>query len=232
MSAFILVDFDGTIVRQDATDLILERFALPEWRVIEDDWAAGRIGSRECLARQIDLVRATEQDLDELIGELEIDPAFGDFAAQCRELGWEVVIGSDGLDRVVTRVLRRAGLDLPHVSNRLVAAGADRWRVEFPYFASACRSSSGTCKCAIAGRTMAPAVLIGDGRSDFCVAAEAHYVLAKGKLADYCRKTATRHIEIEGFADAIAVLPRLFGADTLLHAGGRRQITAEGLRQA
>src|SRR5262249_16218954 len=149
---FILVDFDGTIVRRDVTDLILERFAFPEWRKIEDDWVAGRIGSRECLVRQIDLVRAADHDLDELIDEVEVDPAFATFVAQCRELGCDLMIGSDGFDRVISRVLDRAGLDLPYASNRLVAVGADRWRVEFPSFDPTCRSSSGTCKCAIAGR--------------------------------------------------------------------------------
>ena len=55
----VLVDFDGTIAPIDTTDLLLERFAAPAWHDIEDDWKAGRIGSRECLVRQIDLVRAT-----------------------------------------------------------------------------------------------------------------------------------------------------------------------------
>ncbi len=74
MKPLVLVDFDGTIVHQDATDLILERFALPEWRDVERDWVAGRIGSRECLARQVDLVRASETDLNSLRNENEIAP--------------------------------------------------------------------------------------------------------------------------------------------------------------
>jgi 2-hydroxy-3-keto-5-methylthiopentenyl-1-phosphate phosphatase len=60
----VLVDFDGTIAPTDTTDLLLERFAEPEWHSIEDDWKAGRIGSRECLVRQIDLVRATPTEMD------------------------------------------------------------------------------------------------------------------------------------------------------------------------
>src|SRR5262245_12565255 len=55
----VFVDFDGTIASLDTTDLLLERFAAPQWRQIEEDWKAGLIGSRECLVRQIDLVRAT-----------------------------------------------------------------------------------------------------------------------------------------------------------------------------
>jgi 2-hydroxy-3-keto-5-methylthiopentenyl-1-phosphate phosphatase len=211
MSAFILIDFDGTIVRQDATDLILERFAQPEWRAVEQDWVTGRIGSRECLARQIDLVRATEDDLEGLISELEIDPAFPAFVSLCQELGFDAVIGSDGLDRVISRVLARAGLDLPFVSNRLAHTGNDRWRVDFPHFDRACSVLSGTCKCATAARSALPTVLVGDGRSDFCIAARAQWVLAKGSLAQHCRKSGIPHVAIDGFADAVEAL-RSFAA--------------------
>jgi 2-hydroxy-3-keto-5-methylthiopentenyl-1-phosphate phosphatase len=44
----VFVDFDGTISLEDTTDVILERFADPEWRKVESEWLAGIIGSREC----------------------------------------------------------------------------------------------------------------------------------------------------------------------------------------
>lgn len=209
MKPLVLIDFDGTIVRQDATDLILERFALPEWRDVESDWVSGRIGSRECLARQVDLMRATEQELDALIGELEIDPAFSTFARLCRDLGYSVAVGSDGLDRVIAATLGRAGIDLPFVSNRLVQTDVDRWRVEFPNFRGACEVASGTCKCAIASPASALTVLVGDGRSDFCAAAQAKWVLAKGALALHCRQAGISHSRIEGFADAVEAIRTL-----------------------
>lgn len=209
MKPLVLVDFDGTIVRQDATDLILERFALPEWRDVESEWVAGRIGSRECLARQVDLVRATEQEMDDLIGEIDIDPSFSTFARLCRDLGYSVVVGSDGLDRVITATLGRAGIDLPFVSNRLVQTGADRWRVEFPNYRGTCEVASGTCKCAIASPASALTILVGDGRSDFCAAGQAKWVLAKGALALHCRQAAIPHSRIEGFADAVDAIRTL-----------------------
>jgi 2-hydroxy-3-keto-5-methylthiopentenyl-1-phosphate phosphatase len=232
MSAFILVDFDGTIVRDDATDLILERFALPEWRMIEDDWSAGRIGSRECLARQIDLVRATERDLADLIDGLEIDPAFSDFAALCQDAGFDIVIASDGLDRVIAAVLARFGFDLPYVSNRLVNTGADRWRVDFPNFDRACGPVSGTCKCAVSGRATSPTLLIGDGHSDFCAATQAKWVLAKGQLAHHCRQSAIPHVPITGFADAIDVLRLLFPRQAAVPAGAQLDAVPAGLGHA
>ncbi|MBV8961932.1 MAG: phosphoserine phosphatase, partial [Hyphomicrobiales bacterium] len=70
----ILLDFDGTIAIEDTTDCLLERFAPPSWRDVEDAWEAGLIGSRECLARQIELVRASEEDLERFIADVHIDP--------------------------------------------------------------------------------------------------------------------------------------------------------------
>jgi 2,3-diketo-5-methylthio-1-phosphopentane phosphatase len=205
MVSSVLIDFDGTITLEDTTDLVLERFADPRWRQVEADWVAGRIGSRECLLQQIDLVRASKADLDELADEVEVDPAFVDFVAAGRELGLNLRIGSDGFDHVIARVLARIGVNLPVVSNRLVPVGDNRWRAEFPYYLGDCRSQSGNCKCALFG-TGAPMMLIGDGRSDFCPAAQATLVLAKKSLAMYCRKNAIDHIEIQGFADGTRAL--------------------------
>src|SRR3954466_4234943 len=83
----VFVDFDGTIASVDTTDLMLERFAAPAWRDIEDDWKAGRIGSRECMVRQIDLVRASPSEMDDFVAGIEIDPNFPAFAKLCTRLG-------------------------------------------------------------------------------------------------------------------------------------------------
>jgi 2-hydroxy-3-keto-5-methylthiopentenyl-1-phosphate phosphatase len=53
MKCHVFVDFDGTISPLDTTDLLLDRFADPLWRKIEAEWVTGRIGSLECMARQI-----------------------------------------------------------------------------------------------------------------------------------------------------------------------------------
>ena len=92
MVSSVLIDFDGTIALEDTTDLILERFADPLWRQVESDWVAGKIGSRECLSRQIDLVRASKSELDEFADGVVVDPAFGDFVVAGRALGLRMVI--------------------------------------------------------------------------------------------------------------------------------------------
>jgi 2-hydroxy-3-keto-5-methylthiopentenyl-1-phosphate phosphatase len=221
----LLIDFDGTIVLEDTTDLVLERFADPAWHAVEDDWVAGRIGSHECLAQQIELVRASAVDLDHLADQATIDPGFVDFVAAGSKLGLRMVVASDGFDHIIHRVLGRAGVTLPLVSNRLVPVGADRWRAHFPHYREQCRSQSGNCKCALYDAP-GPRILIGDGRSDFCPAEQATLVLAKGALAAHCRKSGIDHIAIDGFADAtralgVALAERLLSshpAETVAHA--------------
>ena len=199
----VFVDFDGTIAPVDTTDLLLERFADPAWREIEEDWTAGRIGSRECLVRQIDLVRASQAEIDAFVASIEIDSGFAGFARLCERLGHSVTVLSDGLDRTIEAVLDRYQLDLPFYANRLQWQGGDRWRLSFPHARSDCQTLSGNCKCHFTeGQPRQLRVLVGDGRSDFCAAGRADLVLAKGALLQHCRAARLPHLAFTDFNEA------------------------------
>lgn len=199
----VLVDFDGTIATVDTTDALLERFALPEWHAIEQEWKDGAIGSRECMVRQIDLVRATPAEFEAFISSIEIDPGVPAFITECRQRGFEVTVVSDGLDRTVRAVLARHDIDVPIRANALRHIGGDRWALTFPHARTECRALSGNCKCATPNRLASPLrVVVGDGRSDFCVAEQADYVLAKDKLAAHASACNLPHAAFTSFAEA------------------------------
>jgi 2,3-diketo-5-methylthio-1-phosphopentane phosphatase len=202
----VLVDFDGTIAPDDPTDRILDRFAAPKWRDLEDDWQAGRMSSRECMQRQAALLRATPGQLDAAIADVRIDPGFHAFVALCRRRGVAITIVSDGFDRVVGNVLKRAGLPIRYFANALEWQGGDRWSLTLPYRRAGCRSDAANCKCAHGAASGTPCVAIGDGRSDFCMAAQADYVIAKGALAEFCCARDLRYASFRNFDD---VTPRL-----------------------
>jgi 2,3-diketo-5-methylthio-1-phosphopentane phosphatase len=205
----VLVDFDGTIAPTDTTDLLLERFAAPAWRVIEEEWQSGRIGSRECLVRQIDLVRATPAEIDAFLAGIEIDAGFPGFVSLCRRLGASISVLSDGLDYSVATILKRYGLKLPFYANHLQWLGEDRWRLTFPHARSDCLSLSGNCKCSLAEVAASQVrIVVGDGRSDFCLAQRADLVLAKGALLAHCRASGLPHQPFNSFADATEFLAR------------------------
>lgn len=207
MNCHVFVDFDGTVVPSDATDFLFERFAPPEWRDVEHEWQAGRIGSRECLARQVAMLRALPQELDAAVDGLPIDPGFRTFLAVCKERSIGVTVISDGFDRVIARVLRRHGVEMPFTANRLETVGRDGWRLGFPHSREDCKSLSGHCKCAtLLGNGRGLKVVVGDGRSDFCVAGEADFVFAKAKLLEMCRTAGVAHQPFTDFFDVAAIL--------------------------
>ena len=207
----IYCDFDGTISSVDVIDALLERFGLPGWMALENDWRAGRIGSRECMSGQVALLDLDRAELDAYLANAEIDPAFPAFVAQARRLGMPLQILSDGLDYSISTIMSRHNLAiLPVAANRLCPVSARRWALSSPWQAAGC--ASGTCKCACIERGRLPAtqtLLIGDGASDFCAAERVDFVFAKHRLIDHCRSRNIPHVPISGFDEAIALLPLL-----------------------
>lgn len=209
----VFVDFDGTVSLEDTTDVILERFADPAWRQVEASWLAGEIGSRECLARQVDLVRASPEDLETIVEDVPLDPHFPELVALCHSHRVPITVISDGLDRVITKMLARAGVSVPVLANHLEWRGNNRWRLTFPYANGACRAQAGHCKCtALTKEPRTLRILIGDGRSDFCAAETADLVVAKGALAEHCQSTGLSYIVFGNFAGATTLLADWIGA--------------------
>lgn len=218
----IFCDFDGTIALEDVTDTLLERFAPPAWRELEQAWKAGTIGSRECLAQQIPLLDMSRAQLDRHLDTIELDPDFPGFVAEARASGHALVIVSDGLDYSIRRILARHRLvDLPIMANALQQTGDRAWRLGFPCFVEGCRAMSGHCKCASVRRWQGAAssprtLLIGDGTSDFCAAHQVDLVFAKQALIGHCASKGLPHHPIRGFAEArrlLSILGRIDAPD-------------------
>jgi len=213
----VLLDFDGTIAPDDPTDRLLERFAEPAWLEIEAAWQSGKISARHCMARHTALLRVTPEALDQAIGEIRIDPGVHAFVDICRRRGVELTIVSDGFDRVLRAVLEREQLRLPFFANRLEWQGGDRWRLAFPYARVDCRSQGANCKCAHGVGGASPLVVIGDGRSDFCMSESADYVIAKGALAAFCRSRQLAHASFETFDEVRAHFMRWLDREAMPH---------------
>lgn len=200
----VLVDFDGTIVPGDVTDHIFQSFAQPEWLKLEEEWQAGRMNSRDCMGAQVELIRATRDDIFRAVSERDIDPAFPEFVRQCQARDIDVTVVSDGFDLAIEATFERYGIDLPFYANHLAWQGDNRWKLEFPNRNSACDTGSGNCKCRQLAEPLTRTVVIGDGRSDFCVASKADFVLSKASLTRHCQSQGLHHWAISGFADVVA----------------------------
>ena len=212
-----IVDFDGTVAPEDTVDALLRTFAGPEWEQIEEEWVRGSINSQQCMAGQVALVRGEHDRLKEFLESVEIDPTFASFVEFVRPFG-EVVVVSDGLDYPIRHALRKAGIDVPIVANAMEFREGGLG-ISFPYASAECTVGSGVCKCAVsvarnAGRGM-PVVLIGDGRSDQCIAREADYVFAKSTLRSICETEGIRHVPFETFADVLDTVRKWIEQDLL-----------------
>ena len=206
-----IVDFDGTLAPRDPLDSLLARFATSRWQELEAANQAGRISPRSCLQEQVRLVAASRLELEAFFHDIELDPGFAEFCRYAQTLG-EVAIASDGIDYPIRLLMDKGRLPrLRSYANRLhfLAGGLD---VSFPFLAVDCGAGNGTCKCAAAqGLATAfggPVVLIGDGRSDFCLARRADHVFAKSSLRAYCEAEGIAHVPFASFDDVLQELRR------------------------
>jgi 2-hydroxy-3-keto-5-methylthiopentenyl-1-phosphate phosphatase len=215
-NAVLFLDFDGTITRRDAVDAILEAYADPEWLKFESEWREGRIGSRDCLRAQMDLVRASRQQLDALLDQIEVDEGLVPLLEMCAAHNIPAHIISDGFDYCIRRILSRARrvntlLRGARVcASRLEARGL-QWRTEFPFFHQTCGHGCATCKPAVMrllNPSNAPALFVGDGLSDRYAVDSADLVFAKDGLATYCHENGIEYAPFRNLNDVAAHLDR------------------------
>lgn len=200
----IACDFDGTITTTDTTDRVLEALADPRWRDLEAAWLAGQITAAECMRRQISLIGADRKALDRVLDAVTLDPGFPEFVGWCEARALPVAVVSDGVDYFIQRILARHGLErLPVSANRLRGR-----RLGHPWRRKGCAAGAGVCKCAVSSGE-GELVYIGDGRSDFCVAARADILFAKGALAEYAEGRGQPFIAFETFHDVTTTLSAL-----------------------
>ena len=194
--SIIFFDFDGTITKRDTTDAVLEAFALPPWQEIEEEWVAGRIGSRECMTRQLALVRASEAELNGLLDSLEIDEDFATLLEYCEIHNVAAHIISDGFDYFISRILNRKSLGLKRAVSRMTVSSSHlefqdgRIVTSFPFYSNGCEHGCATCKPTVMkslNPSDEPTIFVGDGLSDRFAAGAADVVFAKSKLLSFCR---------------------------------------------
>jgi 2-hydroxy-3-keto-5-methylthiopentenyl-1-phosphate phosphatase len=206
-----IIDFDGTVAPVDTVDALLERFAAPAWRQIEEQWVSDQIDSQQCMAAQIDLVSGDRSSLEHFLESVDLDPAFTDFVLYASTFA-DLAIVSDGLDYPIRHALQRPGIPPIAIYANKLGFRTGGLEISFPYTDAACAVNSGVCKCAVSrslvrGRAVTT-VLIGDGRSDQCFARSAGHVFAKGSLRRFCEQERIAHTPFDSFADVLAVIRR------------------------
>lgn len=220
----VFSDFDGTITRLDVTDVILEQYAHPSWRDVEEQWLRGNIGSRECFERQAALVNVSVKQLNALIDSIPLDPGFPVFFHFLKAQQLPFYILSDSFDYVIRRVLKRVGANGQlrngrHLFSTGLRLESGRLQAIFPHGDHGCNHGCATCKPAIMRRVRKkgqPVIFIGDGLSDRFAVEAADVVFAKHDLLAYCRKHRVACSPFETFGDVQRELAELLDAGALV----------------
>ena len=215
-SIHILCDFDGTISLDDTTDTLLKSFAKNGWEDIEEQWENGIIGSQLCMKNQIELLDMSVSDFHSCLDKIELDSSFLDLLNFCTNNDIQLTIVSDGLDLAIQYLLQKNNLGhFPIVSNKLIQTDEFSWSLQFPNANPLCIAASGTCKCQVAEqyRHQKKIILIGDGRSDFCLAKNADYVFAKASLTRHCEEHGIPFQPIHSLSDSISHLESFLHLD-------------------
>ncbi|SIQ58530.1 Haloacid Dehalogenase superfamily, subfamily IB, phosphoserine phosphatase-like/2,3-diketo-5-methylthio-1-phosphopentane phosphatase [Rhizobium sp. RU35A] len=228
MQAFC--DFDGTISMLDVSDAVFAQFSLPQWRDVEERWEEGLISARQCMRAQVDLIRASQAEIDDFLDTLAIDEGFFAFQRFCVEHAIAITIVSDGVDHFIRRILANHGITgIDIIANRLMhyhEAGEERFDLAFPHARDTCRPQSGVCKCSVLSAARSTHIYVGDGRSDFCVSHDARFVFAKAKLATYCEEHRIPYVGFTSFHDVTHALRSLTSAEPLQFLPRSRSTTA------
>ena len=204
----LVVDFDGTVTKQDLLDTIASTFGDPDvYQEVEVGLHGGRLPLRDVITREFEPVR---KSLEEVVRweleNVEIRPGFGELVEMARERGWRVIIVSSGFHELIEPILEREGVDVELHANR-VDPRPEGWRVIWQYEDS-CESCGESCKRSLVREFAGEdeIVYIGDGYSDRCAAEASDRVFATKGLAEYLREQG---IPFEPFDDFHDVAERL-----------------------
>jgi len=204
----LVVDFDGTVTKEDLLDTIASRFGDPVvYQEVEDGLDEGRMSLREVITREFEPVR---KPLDEIVEwELEnvhIRPGFHELVELADERGWRFVIVSSGFHELIEPILEREGVEVELHANR-VDPRPDGWKVFWQYDES-CDSCGESCKRSIVQEFAGDdeLVYIGDGYSDRCAAEASDLVFATRGLASYLDEKGVLYERFDDFHDVVRSL--------------------------
>ncbi len=180
----IQCDFDGTIIKNNLSVLIREKYACSDWQKIDSDYLHGHITVEQSNKLQFAFIKESKERLQEFVRRhIELRPGFLKFVRYCQESAIPFVIVSSGLDFYIEPVLVEIGMPDLELHCGRTSFGRDGINVSY-YDPEGNIINQGFKKKYLTrlkkrGKNI---IYIGDGLSDLEAARQADHVFATGHL--------------------------------------------------
>src|SRR5208337_922479 len=117
----VWIDFDGTISERDTLDELISKYSINDsWKLVEERWHAGLIGSRQCLEEEFALLRIPASELHSSIEGIGVDKGIFNLLNIFDTFSIPVAIVSDGVDIFIKQILKNNGISgIPIRSNTI-----------------------------------------------------------------------------------------------------------------
>ncbi|MEO5575737.1 MAG: haloacid dehalogenase-like hydrolase [Gaiellaceae bacterium] len=193
----LFIDWDGTVTVRDSLVQVIHEFGDPALLAKLEP----RVGVDLTLHEEIALeFAAIVAPLDDVVSWVLDHVTVRSGLRSLAEL--RPVVVSAGFHELIEPVLRREGIDLEVLANR-VDAQPDGWRVRFRD-TTACATCGEPCKRG--SLSSGPYVYVGDGYSDRCAALAAERIFARDSLARHLDELGVAYEPFEDLDDVATLL--------------------------
>jgi len=196
----IQCDFDGTIIRNNLSVLLREKYACGDWRKIDSDYLHGHLTVEQSNKLQFAFIKESKERLQSFIRQhIELRPGFVEFVRYCQESAIPFAIVSSGLDFYIEPVLAEIGM--PDLELHCGQTFFSRDGIDVSYYDPEGNIINRGFKrkyLAWLKKRGTNIIYLGDGLSDLEAARQADHVFATGHLLDLL---SSEPVICNGFSD-------------------------------
>ncbi len=182
----IQCDFDGTIIRNNLSVLLRERYAGGDWQRIDSDYLHGYLTVEQSNKLQFALIKEPKERLQAFVRQhIELRPGFVEFVRYCQESAVHFAIVSSGLDFYIEPVLAQISVPDLELHCGQTSFGKNGIAVSYTDLEGNMVNEGFKYKCLTWLKKRGKDIIyIGDGLSDLEAARHANHIFATGHLLD------------------------------------------------